>query len=92
MAGCPILLTLHVPNQIGGYNPRDGVPMTLPELLYNVIFKGGGVRKRVTGRSLRGLRASEVDWLWVIEQKRRATPEEILKLCKGVSKVSRQEN
>ena len=58
-----------------------------PELLiYNVMFKSGGVRKRVTGRSLRGLRAPEVDWLWVVEQKRRATPEELLKLCKGVSK------
>ena len=59
--------------------------MTLPELHYNVMFKSGGVRKRVTGRSLRGLRAPEVDWLWCIEQKRRATPEELLKLCKGGS-------
>lgn len=58
-----------------------------PETLhYNVMFKGGGVRKRVTGRSLRGLRASEVDWLWNIEQKRRAAPEELLKLCKGIPK------
>ena len=59
--------------------------MKTPETLYDVHFKGGGVRKRVTGRSLRGLRAPEVDWLWAIEQKRRATPEELLKLCKGVS-------
>jgi len=53
---------------------------------YTVIFKRGGVRKRVTGRSLRGLRAPEVDWLWNLEQKRCATPEELLKLCKGGSK------
>lgn len=53
---------------------------------YNVMFKGGGVRKRVTERSLRGLRTTEIDWLWVVEQKRRATPEEIPRLCKGVSK------
>jgi hypothetical protein len=53
---------------------------------YTVMFKSGGVRKRVTERSLRGLRVAEVDWLWVVEQKRRATPDEIPKLCKGVSK------
>jgi hypothetical protein len=57
--------------------------MKIPETLYDVHFKSGGVRKRVTGRSLRGLRAPEVDWLWNVEQKRRAIPEELLKLCKG---------
>jgi hypothetical protein len=57
--------------------------MKTPDTLYDVHFKGGGVRMRVTGRSLRGLRAPKVDWLWNVEQKRRATPEELLKLCKG---------
>lgn len=42
---------------------------------YTFMFKSGGVRKRVTERSLRGLRVAEVDWLWVVEQKRRATPD-----------------
>jgi hypothetical protein len=57
-----------------------------PDSLYDVHFKSGGMRMRVTERSLRGLRAEEIDWLWFVEQKRRATPEEIQKLCKGVSK------
>ena len=55
--------------------------------LYDVHFKGGGVRKRVTGRSLRGLRAPDVDWLWNAEQKRRETPDEIQRLCKGASRT-----
>ena len=55
-----------------------------PEILYDVHFKGGGLRKLVTGRSLRGLKARKVDWLWNIERKLRATPEELLKLCNGV--------
>jgi len=57
--------------------------MTIPATVYDVHFKGGGVRKRVKGRSLRGLRAPKVDWLWNFDQKRRATPEELLNLCKG---------
>jgi len=67
-----------MPDPEGFHNP--------PGTLYDAHFHGGGVRKRVTGRSLRGLRAPDVDWLWNFEQKRRATPDEIQKLCKGVSK------
>ena len=87
IAGCSELLTLKAPlRAITSAMLRDVYhnPPETPH--YTVMFKSGGVRKRVTERSLRGLRASEVDWLWAVEQKRRATPEELLKVCKGVSK------
>jgi hypothetical protein len=50
--------------------------------LYNVCFKGGALQGRMTVRGLEGLRAEQIDWVWMVDEKRRATPEEIRKLCK----------
>jgi hypothetical protein len=51
-------------------------------LHYNVHFKGGNLENRVTERALCGLRPVDIAWVWVVEYRRRATPEEIMELCK----------
>jgi hypothetical protein len=51
---------------------------------YNVQFKTGLLANRVTERAMCDIRPADIDWLWIVEQKRRATPEEICKLCKLV--------
>lgn len=48
---------------------------------YNVHFKSGSIEKRVTERAICGLRPRDIDWIWIIENRRRATPEEIRTLC-----------
>ena len=57
------------------YRPR-GAP------LYNVHFKDGSFTNRVTERALCGLRPVDISWVWDVEHRRRATPDEIQKLCK----------
>jgi hypothetical protein len=51
-------------------------------LLYNVHFIDGSLANRVTERAICGLRPVDNEWVWFVEQKRHATPEEIRKLCK----------
>jgi hypothetical protein len=63
------------PDRDGLYNP-PGTP------LYNVCFKGGALQGRMTVRGFEGLRPEQIDWVWMVDEKRRATPEEIRKLCK----------
>jgi hypothetical protein len=53
---------------------------------YNVHFKGGVLRNRVTARDFGGLPHANIDWVWIVEEKRRATPDEIRKLCKVAPK------
>lgn len=50
---------------------------------YNVHFRGGGLINRVTARNLCGLGHQDIDWVWVVEEKRYATSDEIKKLCKS---------
>ena len=52
---------------------------------YNVMFKAGGMRNRVKEHSLCGLHPPDIEWVWIVEEKRNATPEEIRKLCKSSS-------
>jgi hypothetical protein len=54
--------------------------------LYNVCFKGGALQARVTGRAFEGLRPEQIDWVWIVQEERRATPDEIRKLCKTPTK------
>ena len=49
---------------------------------YNVHFIGGSLENRVAQRSICGLRPTDIDWIWIVELRRRATQEEILNLCK----------
>ena len=51
-------------------------------VLYNIHFKNGSLANRVTERALSGLRPVDIDWVWIVEERRRATREEVIKLCK----------
>ena len=48
---------------------------------YNIHLKGGGMHSRVTIRSFEGLRPADIEWVWILEIRRRATPKEIQLLC-----------
>ena len=50
---------------------------------YNVKFKSGGLLNRLVANEVRGLEPSEIEWIYLVEAKRQATPDEIRKLCKG---------
>ena len=50
---------------------------------YNIQLVGGGLLSRVTVRCFADLRPDMIEWVWMVEAKRRATPEEIQKLCAG---------
>ena len=54
--------------------------------LYNICFKGCALQGRVTVRDFEGLRPEQIDWVWMIDEKRRATQDEIRKLCKAPTK------
>jgi hypothetical protein len=49
---------------------------------YNVHFKDGSKASKVQLRAISGLRPVDIDWIWVVEERRRAAPSEIRKLCK----------
>ena len=49
---------------------------------YNIQFNAGGLVNRVTAGDLCELSPQDIAWVWVVEEKRHATPEEIWKLCK----------
>ena len=49
--------------------------------LYNVHFKDGSLTTRVTERAISGLRPVDINWVWDVEHRRRATPEEVQNLC-----------
>ena len=53
---------------------------------YNVKFKSGGLLNRLTAREIYGLNPREIEWIYLVEQKRNATPEEIKELCKRPAK------
>jgi hypothetical protein len=50
--------------------------------LYNVCFRGGTLQGRMTVRALQTLRPEQIDWVWMVVETCRATPEEIHTLCK----------
>ena len=46
----------------------------LPGTLHcNVQFKTGALANRVTKSAMCDIRPADIDWLWIVEQKRRAT-------------------
>lgn len=57
---------------------------------YNVQLKTGALANRVSERAMCDMRPADIDWLWIVEEKRRATPEEIRKLCKRAAMPSSQ--
>jgi hypothetical protein len=56
-------------------------------LHYNVHFKNGNRENWVTEPAICGLRPADIEWVWVSEDRRRATTEEILNLCKLVCEI-----
>ena len=53
---------------------------------YNVLFKSTGLVNRLTERDLCGLRPQDISFVWIVEEKRNATPDEIRELCKRAPK------
>ena len=50
---------------------------------FNVkLFNSGALLNRVTVRDICGLNPADIEWLWIVQEMRNATPEEIRKLCK----------
>ena len=48
---------------------------------FNVCFKRGNLVNRIDARIMNVLSSLEIEWVWCIEECRRATPEEIRRLC-----------
>ena len=62
----------------------EGVYYSPPGTLhYNVFHKGGFLQPGVTARGFRGLSPADIDWIYIVEEKRRATQQEIKKLSSG---------
>jgi len=53
---------------------------------YNVKFKTGALLHRVSSRDICGLRREDIEWIWIVEERRSASPEEIRELCKRATK------
>jgi hypothetical protein len=53
---------------------------------YNVGFKGGALQSRMPVHGFEGLRPEQFDWVWMVDEMRRATPDEIRNLCKAPTK------
>lgn len=63
-------------NDSGVYQPQGTVH-------FNVKYKESGFDNRVLARDLKGYRPSDIEWVWIVEEKRTATAEEIRQLCSG---------
>ncbi len=53
---------------------------------YNLKYKTGAVLNRVTAHDVCGIRPQDIEWIWIVEQNRNATPEEIREPCKPTHK------
>jgi hypothetical protein len=63
-------------NDSGLYEPPKSVH-------FNVKYKGAAIANRVLARDIKECRVSDIEWIWIVEASRRATPEEIRQLCSG---------
>ena len=54
-------------------------------LHYNARYVGDMVINRTTARHFAGVDPKTIEWVWIIESKRYATPKEIASLCTVVS-------
>lgn len=50
---------------------------------FNVRYKDQSLDLRVRAQFLKGIAVAEIDWIYIIDAKRHATPEEIKRLCAG---------
>ena len=53
---------------------------------FNLKYKSGALLNRITARDISGIRPQDIEWIWIVEQKRNATPQEIRELCKRAPK------
>jgi hypothetical protein len=53
------------------------------------LFNSVALLNRVTARDVCGIRPQDIEWIWIVEEKRNATPEEIKELCKKEKPRSR---
>lgn len=49
---------------------------------YKLKYKSGALLNRITAHDICGIRPQDIEFIWIVEEKRNATPEEIRKLCK----------
>ena len=64
-------------NDSGLYEPKRTIH-------FNVKYKGASaILNRVLARDLQEYRYSDIEWVWIVEAGRRATPDEIRQLCSG---------
>jgi hypothetical protein len=56
---------------------------------FNVMYGNGVLDTHVLPRHFtEERRASDIEWVWIVEADRRATPEEIRQLCSGTWKAT----
>jgi len=48
----------------------------------NLKYKSGALLNRITARDVCGIRPQDIEWIWIVEEKRNATQKEIRELCK----------
>ena len=59
------------------YHPSDAIHYVVKFMV------DGSMKKWVLASEISLLQPTEIDWLWVVEQNRYATPDEIRNLCKA---------
>jgi hypothetical protein len=55
---------------------------------FNVMHPRGVLDQHVLARYFKECRVKDVEWVWIVEADRRATPEEIRQLCLGIWKAT----
>jgi hypothetical protein len=53
---------------------------------YNLKYKAGAVLNRITARDICSTRLQDIEWIWILEQKRYATQNEVKELCRRARK------
>jgi hypothetical protein len=53
---------------------------------YDLKYKSGALLNRITAHDMLGIPPQDVEWIWIVEEKRYATPDEIKELCKRPAK------
>lgn len=76
----------NAPSQYTGVMVRSQNNELIGTVHYNVKFKSGGLLNRLTAIEIYGLKPNGIEFMYLVEAKRNATPEEIRKLCKGTPK------
>jgi hypothetical protein len=66
-----------------GATDNEGLYLPPGSAHYNVQFVSGALLSRATARYFDGLKPEEIESVWIVEARRRVTPEEIKKLCAG---------